>query len=102
MNPHLVLLPILIPLTGAAVGLLIWQYPRVQRAWSAGALLTSFVASIALLWMVRDGGPVVFQVGGWPAPFGITMVGDLLSRDACRDGAGGAGYGHDLRVGLPG
>ncbi len=79
MNPHLVLLPILIPLTGAAVGLLIWQYPRVQRAWSAGALLASFVASSALLWMVQDGGPVVFQVGGWPAPFGITMVGDLLS-----------------------
>jgi len=77
--PHLVLLPILIPLIGAAVGLLIWQYPRVQRAWSAGALLTSFVASIALLWMVQDDGPVVFQVGGWPAPFGITMVGDLLS-----------------------
>ena len=49
VNPHLVLLPILIPLTGAAVGLLIWQYPRVQRAWSAGALLTSFVASIAVV-----------------------------------------------------
>jgi multicomponent Na+:H+ antiporter subunit D len=75
----LVLLPILIPLTGAATGLLVWRHPRVQRAWSAGVLTTSFIASVALLWVVQARGPVVFQVGGWPAPFGITMVGDPLS-----------------------
>ena len=78
MNGHLVLLPILIPLTGAAVGLLVWRWPRVQRAWSFGTLLTSFAATIALLWAAWTQGPVVFQLGGWPAPFGIGLVGDLL------------------------
>ncbi len=78
MNPHLVLLPILIPLTGAAVGLLLWRAPRVQRAWSFGALLTSAAASAALLWAAWTQGPVVFQLGGWAAPFGVSLVGDLL------------------------
>lgn len=78
MNTHLVLLPILIPLTGAAVGLLAWRWPRVQRAWSFGTLLTSAAASVALLWTVWQNGPVVFQLGGWAAPFGISLVGDLL------------------------
>ncbi len=78
MNAHLVLLPVLIPLTGAAVGLLLWRVPAVQRAWSFGTLLTSFAATIALLWAAWTQGPVVFQLGGWPAPFGISLVGDLL------------------------
>ncbi len=79
MNSHLVLLPIVIPLTGAAVGLLVWRHRRAQRAWTAGALVTAFVASVALLGAVWTQGPIVFQLGGWAAPFGITMVGDLLS-----------------------
>ena len=78
MNTHLVLLPILIPLTGAAVGLLLWRAPRAQRAWSFGALLTSAAASGTLLWSAWTHGPVVFQLGGWAAPFGISLVGDLL------------------------
>jgi len=78
VNSHLVLLPIIIPLTGAAAGLLLWRRIRAQRAWSLGALLTSFGASLILLRTVWTGGPVVFQVGGWSAPFGISLVGDLL------------------------
>jgi len=79
IRPHLVLLPILLPLTAAAVGLLLWRAPRVQRAWSFGALLTSAAASAALLWAAWTQGPVVFQLGGWAAPFGISLVGDLLA-----------------------
>lgn len=78
MNSHLVLLPIIIPLTGAAVGLMAWRWPRVQRAWSFGTLLTSFAATIALLAAVWGDGPVVLQMGGWAAPFGISLVADLL------------------------
>lgn len=62
-----------------AVGLLLWRAPRVQRAWSFGTLLASFAASVALLWAVWTRGPLVFQMGGWPAPFGISLVGDLLA-----------------------
>lgn len=80
MMPQLVLLPIVIPLTGAAVTLVLRRYPRVQAGWALGVMLAALVASVALLLQVwRSGQPVVYQSGGWPAPFGITFVGDMLS-----------------------
>ena len=76
----LVVLPILIPLTGAAVAILL----RKNRAWQAGwtlvTMITSMACSFLLLAAVWQGGePLVFQSGGWPAPFGISLVADLLS-----------------------
>ena len=79
MDAQLVLLPVIIPLAGAAVGLQLWRYRRAQRMWSFGALITSFVASAVLLATVWRQGPVVFMVGSWQAPFGIALVGDLLA-----------------------
>ena len=76
----LVILPILLPLTGAAVAILL----RRKRAWQAGWTLIVMVASmlfsfllLATLW--QGGDPLVYQSGGWPAPFGISLVGDMLS-----------------------
>jgi multicomponent Na+:H+ antiporter subunit D len=75
-----VLLPIVIPLAGASLGLLLRTHRRIQAYWSFGTILTSLAASIALLAKVwGQGEPVVFQLGQYPAPFGITMVGDILS-----------------------
>lgn len=80
MNAHLLILPILIPLSGAAVALLLRQARRVQAGWTLGAMVTSLVVSTMLLWDVWQNGRVlVFQSGGWPAPFGISLVGDLLA-----------------------
>jgi multicomponent Na+:H+ antiporter subunit D len=77
---HLVLLPILIPLIGGLVALILKRNPRVQIWLALGAMVTGFVCSIWLLVLVwRSGQPVVLQVGGWHAPFGITLVADLLS-----------------------
>ena len=76
---HLVLFPILIPLTGGAVALLLRRQRGVQASWSFGTMLVSLAASSWLLWAVWQDGPVVFQSGGWIAPFGISLVGDLLS-----------------------
>ena len=81
MNPsHLVLLPVVIPLTGAIVSLLLRARQRIQSLWSLGAMASALAASLALLAEVWDrGAPVVYQSGGWPAPFGITLVGDGLA-----------------------
>jgi multicomponent Na+:H+ antiporter subunit D len=97
VNHHLVLLPVIIPLTGAALALLLGGRGllggrRLQRGqglqggqglqagWALGVMLTSLASSLWLLVQVsRSGQPVVFQAGGWPAPFGISLVGDLLS-----------------------
>jgi multicomponent Na+:H+ antiporter subunit D len=72
-------LPILIPLATAVASLLAWRWRRVQRWVSligAVALLHSALTLLASVW--RDGIQAV-QTGGWPAPFGITLVADLFS-----------------------
>jgi multicomponent Na+:H+ antiporter subunit D len=80
MNNHLVLLPIILPLTGSAVALLLYNRPRLRAGWSLIAMLSSLAASGWLLFTISTSGqPVVFQAGGWLAPFGIALVGDLLS-----------------------
>lgn len=80
MNNSLVLLPILIPLIGAPVALLLRRRPKVQAGWTLGVMLTALACSMLLLAQVwRSGQPVVFEVGGWQAPFGIALVGDMLS-----------------------
>lgn len=80
MDTHLVFLPVVIPLAGAAVALLLRKRRRMQASWALGTMLTSSAASMWLLWTVWQGGePLVFQSGNWAAPFGISLVGDLLS-----------------------
>ena len=80
MTPELVVLPILIPLTGAMVALLLHKRPPVQAGWTLLAMLISLAASSLLLLTVwRTGEPLVYQSGGWPAPFGISLVADMLA-----------------------
>lgn len=80
VHDHLALLPILIPLTGAMIALLLRRMHRLQAAWALGTLLLALASSLWLLAVVwQSGQPVIFQSGGWSAPFGITLAGDLLS-----------------------
>ncbi|MEZ4590172.1 MAG: hypothetical protein R3D55_03380 [Chloroflexota bacterium] len=76
---HLVLLPILIPFFGAVMALFLMRAPRWQGVWTLGVLGTAVTATTYLLWTVQQTGePVVYYGGGWMAPFGIAIVGDLL------------------------
>jgi multicomponent Na+:H+ antiporter subunit D len=80
MDHHLVLLPILIPLTGSALVLLLRRHRRLQAGLAFALMLCSLIASLVLVVRVRESGqPVVLQSGGWPAPFGISLIGDPLS-----------------------
>ncbi len=77
---HLVILPIITPLVGGLIALIFKRHARVQSWLAVGAMTAGFVCTAWLLFMVRHSGqPVVLQVGGWNAPFGITLVADLLS-----------------------
>ena len=77
---YLVLLPILIPLTGAMVAVLIRKHHRLQAGLSLVSMLLSFGSSIGLLVAVVSGGePLVYQLGGWRVPFGVLLVGDSLA-----------------------
>jgi multicomponent Na+:H+ antiporter subunit D len=76
---NLVVLPVLVALGGAALALIAWRSPRLQRAIGIGATAGLLAAGIALLAVVEREGIVVLDLGGWPAPFGITFVADLFS-----------------------
>jgi multicomponent Na+:H+ antiporter subunit D len=72
-------LPILIPLLTAGVCLVTGHRARWQRAVAilgAGGLLVAAAALFARAW---TDGVLVLYVGGWRAPFGITLVADLLA-----------------------
>ena len=72
-------LPILVPLSTAAVLMLAPKRPLPQR-WISLAGSVLLLASALLVFVpVNAGGIKVLQVGGWPAPFGITLVADLLA-----------------------
>ncbi len=71
--------PIAIPLVSAALGVLTRGRPRVQAAIGVGGAAALLGAALALLATVRRSGVVALQVGGWPAPYGITLVADLFS-----------------------
>jgi len=73
------LLPLLIPLTTAVLCLLAHRSPATQRLLGAAGAAALLVAGLALLARVWDDGVQVTQAGGWAAPFGISLVVDLLS-----------------------
>lgn len=74
-----VLLPILIPFSTAIVALLGWSQRRLQRILSVVGASGLLAAAVMLLVRVQSHGIQVMQLGNWPAPFGITLVADLLS-----------------------
>jgi len=80
LHDHLTVLPILIPLTGAMITLMLRQTQRLQAGCALGSMLMSLAASAWLTVAVWQGAqPIVFHSGGWSPPFAITLVGDLLS-----------------------
>lgn len=80
INHHLPLLPILLPFSGGVIALL-FKTRRPLQIWVAlTAMAVSLAASVWLLVAVRaEAQPLVLQVGDWPAPFGISLVADLLA-----------------------
>lgn len=75
----LLVLPILVPLTAAALQLASLRSILLQRGISMFSVAALLVSSVALLVQVADGEILAEQVGSWPAPFGITLVADLFS-----------------------
>ncbi len=80
MNDFVVSLPILVPLGGAGLALVLRDKRPYQAILTLITMLVSLVVSGWLLLHVwQTGEAVVYQSGGWPVPFGISLVGDLLS-----------------------
>jgi multicomponent Na+:H+ antiporter subunit D len=76
----LLILPILFPLCGAVIALLLRHKRPLRDGWTLAVMAASMLISFWLLAVVwQNGEPLVYQSGGWPAPFGISLVADMLS-----------------------
>jgi multicomponent Na+:H+ antiporter subunit D len=76
---RLLAVPIVLPLLGAAVSILLGRSRTAQRVLGISILTTVTVVSVVLLVAVDRDGPIVTEAGGWPAPLGITLVADRLA-----------------------
>ena len=84
---HLVVLPIIVPLLAGAALFFLAEASRTARLTIATlSLLAQCAVAIALLYLTSDAAPYiwaegvgVYDLGGWPAPFGIVLVVDRLT-----------------------
>lgn len=80
LNTHLILYPVLLPLIGALIAIIVRKNYRLQQLGSLAILSVSFLASLWLVLLVHNqNSPIAYQLGGWNAPMGIVFVADLLS-----------------------
>jgi len=79
MNDWLLILPVLIPMVAAVVGLIGWRSTTVARMSGLTGMIALLLAGIGLFIHVWINGPVATQLGGWRAPIGITFVADTLT-----------------------
>ena len=75
----LVTLAVATPLLGAAAGLIGLRSLILQRMLGLAASAGLAVISGWLLFAVDSDGPIVVVLGGWRAPFGITLVADRIA-----------------------
>ncbi|WP_049921347.1 complex I subunit 5 family protein [Halopiger djelfimassiliensis] len=80
---QLVIAPMLVVLVAAVGSLLLGRWPRGRIGVSLAGGAAYAVAVAAIDWYIvlapDAPGIATYQVGGWPAPFGITLVADGLS-----------------------
>lgn len=75
----MIVLPVLLPLLTGAVALIAWKSTFAQKLIGVGGTILQLIAAIWLFIEVWHNGVIAVQMGDWMAPFGITLVADLLS-----------------------
>ena len=71
-------LQVVVPLLAAPVAALVGR-PRLAWAVALAATWWAFAVACVLLWQVLAQGPISYEIGGWPAPWGIEYRVDLVS-----------------------
>ena len=93
MQNALLLGPIFIPLAFAALGILLARQRKVQHYLGLLAGILAWLCSLGVLAANLQGDVLTYRLGGWPPPFGILLVGDLLDRT-------GSEYGWEEDLGV--
>ena len=78
MNSLLVL-PLLVPLITATLGILTRKHVIAQRWISVSGMALYLMVGFILMGQVLELDYMTTQVGGWQAPYGITLVADILA-----------------------
>ncbi|KGX83890.1 Na+/H+ antiporter subunit D [Pontibacillus marinus] len=76
---NLAVLPILIPLLSGIIAALMNRKQRAVRVFSTIMMLVNLGVTAYIGWYVFQNGPVILETGGWKAPYGIILVGDMLA-----------------------
>jgi multicomponent K+:H+ antiporter subunit D len=77
---HLVAAPVLLPLLGGTLLLLLpGPHLPLRRILGLALAAAQVWAAVALLGAVGGGATLTYAVGNWPAPFGILLVADRLA-----------------------
>ncbi|AKS45009.1 multisubunit potassium/proton antiporter, PhaD subunit [Octadecabacter temperatus] len=77
---HWIIAPIVLPAMLAPFIVLAARYHiGIQRVFSLVGVLALITISAGLAWTASDGTIILYQLGDWAAPFGIVLVGDMLS-----------------------
>lgn len=74
-----ILLPLIVPFLTATICLFFNRNKKLQHFISVLGAVSLLVIAFSLLQSVQENGIMVTQIGGWKAPFGITMVMDMFS-----------------------
>ncbi|HET6625412.1 MAG TPA: Na+/H+ antiporter subunit D [Nocardioidaceae bacterium] len=75
----LVPLPVILPLLGAGLTLMLSRRPGLQRAVSTTVLAVVVVVAASLVYQADRHGPQVIWIGAWKEPLGISLVADRLA-----------------------
>ncbi len=77
---NLIVLLVIIPMVAAIATVALRGYVKLQRLAGCAALIASLGAALYFIMALPSGDAVLLtNLGGWPAPFGITVVFDGLS-----------------------
>lgn len=76
---QIVLVPVLLPLLGAGLCLVLGRSARAQRIVSIIVLSTVVVSAVTLLVRADRYGPQAVSIGGWTSDIGISLVADRLA-----------------------
>ncbi|WP_438630790.1 proton-conducting transporter transmembrane domain-containing protein [Microbulbifer sp.] len=71
--------PVLVPLSSLLLCALLRGHLVLVKYLSFGGALLLLLLGLRLVWLAAGGTVLAGQVGGWPAPFGISLVIDRLS-----------------------
>lgn len=79
MNHALLVAPILIPLCSLLLAIILRRHLLAVRVLSLTGAVLLLAVGLMLVWQAAQGVALSGQVGGWQAPFGISLVIDRLS-----------------------